>query len=77
MMIKELEILLDSYDIEFDAADQRIMCFGHVIDLSLGHVINGLSDKNLPAPTLLDMPSQQLYKEAVIYDPVTLGRSMV
>jgi hypothetical protein len=59
------------------------MCFSHVVDLSLGCIINGLSnmrrliDENLPAPTLLNIPSQQMYKEAVTHDPVTLGHSMV
>ena len=31
-----LKIMLGDHDIAFDAADHRIMCFAHVIDLSSG-----------------------------------------
>lgn len=42
-MMKELARLLQDRDIAFDYADRRIMCFGHVIDLSSGRVVSGLS----------------------------------
>ena len=83
MMMKELKILLDSRDVEFNVADQKIMCFAHVVDLSSGCIIDGLSntrrliDEDLPVPTLLNILSQQTYEEVVACDPVTLGHSMV
>jgi hypothetical protein len=72
-----------SHNIEFNAADWKIMCFAHIIDLSSGCIIDGLSntrrltEKNLPAPTLLNIPSQQMYKEVVACNSVTLGQSVV
>src|ERR1700722_12069307 len=61
------------------------MCFGHVIDLSSGRVINTfmmtrqLADENedwstQPAP---NVPSRQTYEEAVACDPIAIGRTVV
>lgn len=44
-MMQELEVLLEARDIPFDAADRRIMCFAHVVDLSSGHVVRALADR--------------------------------
>lgn len=44
-MMQELEVLLEARDIPFDAADRRIMCFAHVVDLSSGRVIRALADR--------------------------------
>lgn len=46
-MMKELEQLLLARDIPFDAADRRIMCFSHVVDLSSGRIIRALSSDPL------------------------------
>ena len=81
MVMKELQRHLHEHDIEFDAADQKVMCFGHIVDLISGHVINGftktrqLADENEdwstpPAPSV---PSQQTYEEAVARDPIAIG----
>ena len=43
-MIQELEVLLDTRDIPFEASDHKIMCFAHVVDLSSGHIIRALAD---------------------------------
>ena len=47
-MMKELERLLRLRDLplSFDAADRKVMCFSHVIDLSSGRVISGLTNKS-------------------------------
>jgi len=37
-MMQFLKTMLEDHDIAFDAADHRIMCFAHVIDLSSGQV---------------------------------------
>ena len=44
-MMKELERLLLARDIPFDAADRKIMCYSHVVDLSSGRLINALSSR--------------------------------
>ena len=44
-MMQELEVLLGARDIPFDAADRRIMCFAHVVDLSSGRVVHALADR--------------------------------
>ena len=46
-MMKELEQLLLARDIPFDAADQCIMCFSHIVDLSSGCIIRALSSDPL------------------------------
>ena len=41
--MEELQKLLDAQDIAFDAVDRRIMCYGHIVDLTSGRVIRGVS----------------------------------
>jgi len=43
-MMEELETMLTECDIVFDAEDQKIMCFVHVVDLCSGCVIHAASD---------------------------------
>ena len=38
-MMKELEKILRSHDIPFDAKDRRIRCFAHIVNLCSGRVI--------------------------------------
>ena len=42
--MEQLEPMLASHDIPFDATDRRIMCFAHVINLCSGHVIRAVTD---------------------------------
>ena len=42
-MLQELERLLLARDIPFNATDRKIMCYGHIVDLSSGRVIRALS----------------------------------
>jgi hypothetical protein len=62
--MREIERHLHERDIDFNAADRKVMCFGHVIDLSSGRVIDAftkarqLADENEdwsapPAPNVL------------------------
>ena len=44
-MMQELETILKTHDIDFDAKDRRIMCFAHIINLCSGRVIRNLTDK--------------------------------
>jgi hypothetical protein len=43
-MMQELEKLFNERDIPFDAADRKIMCYGHIVDLSSGRVIKKLTN---------------------------------
>ena len=42
--MEQLEPMLASHDIPFDATDRQIMCFAHVINLCSGHVIHAVTD---------------------------------
>jgi hypothetical protein len=43
-MMQELAKILNERDIQFDAADRKIMCYGHIVDLSSGRVIDKLAN---------------------------------
>ena len=43
-MMEQLEPMLASHDIPFDATDCQIMCFAHMISLCSGHVIHAMTD---------------------------------
>jgi len=43
-MMEQLEPMLASHNIPFDATDCRIMYFAHVINLCSGHVIRAVTD---------------------------------
>ena len=45
-MLSELSILLEACNIKFDPVDQKVMCYGHVVDLSSGHVIDVVISTN-------------------------------
>ena len=66
-MMQELEVLLDARDIPFEAADSKIMCFAHVIDLSSGRVIRALAD---PIADDGEVPPP-------LVDPITHARKVV
>jgi hypothetical protein len=79
--IKEIDRHLQEREIRFDAQDRTIMCFPHVVNLSSGRVIEGLTISELedvtedwqPPPLL----SEQSYADAVARDPIALGRAVV
>ena len=47
-MMEELAKILNERDIPFDAADRKIMCYGHIVDLSSGRVIDKLKGDSEP-----------------------------
>src|SRR6202040_2838863 len=66
------------HDVEFDAEDCRVMCFEHIVNLSMGRVHKGLTkvlaetvDKCVAPP--LPTSVNQSYSYAVKHDPVALG----
>jgi hypothetical protein len=86
-MMKELEIKFNEHDINFDAIDRHVMCYGHIVNLSSGRVIEGVTDaaateaadldedwSGLPPPVL---PEKQSYEEAVARDPIALGCNVI
>lgn len=82
-MLQELAELLQERDIDFDAVDRKIMCYGHVVDLSTGRVIDALTKKRTndnedwSGPPLPSSHDEQTYNEAVARDPVALARTVV
>ena len=41
-MLRDLKVLLAEREIDFDANDHAVMCFGHIIDLCSGRVIKSV-----------------------------------
>jgi hypothetical protein len=83
-MLKELSILLEDRDIEFDLVDRKVMCYGHVVDLASGRVIDGVSSTNAnewdELPELVpveDDEDDDDDDEPNTRNPITLARSVV
>src|SRR6267154_6237217 len=45
-MMLELEHLLGEHKIEFDAQDHRIMCFPHIINICIRHILHSFSNSD-------------------------------
>jgi len=83
--MEELEILLRERGITIDSANNRIMCFPHIINICSTHVIKSfntdidivddsdVSDTEPPPSN----PTKQTYDEAVKRNPIALCRSIV
>ena len=60
-MMAELQMMLTSHDIAFDANKRRVMCFAYIINLCSGRVIhattNGVEDKDAPSSSDNDSDS--------------------
>jgi hypothetical protein len=84
-MLKELSILLEDRDIQFDPVDQKVMCYGHVVDLASGRVINGVTSTDadewdeLPelVPVEDNEDNEDNGEEPNAHDPIALARSVV
>jgi hypothetical protein len=81
-MMQELDRLLQDRDIPFDAQDRKIMCYSHVVDLSSGRVIDGLSrinkhssDWDADGLPLLTEPAT--YNDAIVRDTISHARTVV
>ena len=82
--MEELAKLLQSRDIDFDPLDRRIMCFPHIINICVQHVIANFTNIELAEAAAefvsalpLGLPDRQTFEEAVQQDPVALGRNIV
>jgi hypothetical protein len=82
--MEELAKLLQSRDIDFDPLDRRIMCFPHIINICVQHVIANFTNIELAEAAAefvsalpLGLPDRQTFEEAVQRDPVALGRNIV
>jgi hypothetical protein len=77
----EIEKRLRARGIEFDALDRKVMCFPHVVNLSSGRVIEGLTKVLEEYPEDWEPPAlistKQSYADAVARDPIALGRAVV
>jgi hypothetical protein len=79
-MMRELEHLLKARDIPFDAIDRRVMCFGHVVDLSSGRVIKKAGSLEAEALRSEDGESGEDSESGDALarrDPIALGRNVV
>ena len=76
-MMEELETILKTRDIEFDAKDRRIMCFAHIINLCSGRVIHNLTDKADEAADKDGSPSSEPDHEIVPSNPIARARAVV
>lgn len=75
-MMNKLEKLLSACELpfNFDAVNQRIMCYAHVVDLSCRHIVFKLSKKlhaedwdepsSLNKPTYMDVVGQDMISHA-------------
>lgn len=80
----ELEILLEARDINFDALDNRIMCFPHIINIASQHVIEDFTNISLADPEHEftstyppNHPERCQYEALRARDAVALGRDIV
>ena len=82
-MMQELDRLIQSRDIPFDAQDRKIMCYSHVIDLSCGHIVDGLSRLNTRSDTSdwdadeLPLLIEPTYTDAIARDTISHARTVV
>jgi hypothetical protein len=85
-MMQELEIMFRKRDIDFDATDQHIMCYAHIVNLSSGRVIKGTTGIDVaghdedwfsPVLPLPNSPGEQSYTDAVAHDPIALGHNVM
>jgi hypothetical protein len=78
----EIGKILRAREIEFDDKDRTIMCFPHVVSLSSGRIIQGITKVLQPKEVEKWEPSlrhvgDQSYAAAVARDPIALGREVV
>jgi len=83
-MMQELKHLLERREIEFDAQDRRIMCFPHIINICVKHILDKFSDMdsaNLADAFVDAFPDdsvdRDMYLEALERNPIALGRQIV
>ena len=82
--MQELKHLLERREIEFDAQDRRIMCFPHIINICVKHILDKFSDMdsaNLADAFVDAFPDdsvdRDMYLEALERNPIALGRQIV
>ncbi|CAA7270386.1 unnamed protein product [Cyclocybe aegerita] len=82
--LEELQVLLEARDIPFNAKDRHIMCFPHVINICVTHVIESFTDLALTsdeaefAAALPPAdPCQQTFDKACAQDPIALCHGAV
>jgi hypothetical protein len=82
-MMQELDRLLQAREIPFGAQDRKIMCYSHVVDLSSGRIINGLSRVNTHSDTsdwdADELPSltEPTYTNAIARNTISHARTVV
>ena len=85
--MKALQTLLKLHDIPFDAEDNRIMCFPHIINICVKHIVDKFTDLELvnlefdegsvPSTETDWTEEDQTFEDAVSHDPIALCRSIM
>ena len=81
--MQELDQLIQSCKIPFDTQDRKIMCYSHVIDLSCGRIVDGLSWVNTCSDTsdwdADELPSliEPTYTDAIAHDTISHAHTVV
>jgi hypothetical protein len=80
-LMQEMETKFKECNIVFDAINQQVMCYRHILNLSSGHVIKGVTsvaaDEDWVGPPPPNSPDQQSYNDAIACDPITLGCNVI
>jgi len=86
-MMKELQVLFEEREIPFDAKENRIPCFPHIINIVAQHIISKFStsvapktddlfeDDDPPHPNLRGPPKS--FDEARARDPLSRVRKII
>ena len=73
-MMKSLERMLRERDVAFDAADRKVMCFAHIINLCSGRVTRKAENRDDDDD---DSDSSQSDDESVASSPIARARNVV
>jgi hypothetical protein len=88
-MMRELEVLFAQREIPFDAKDNRIFCFPHIINIVVQHVIDKFSssiacdlddefDQDENPSIRRSLPSDsETFEEACARDPIHRARKII
>jgi hypothetical protein len=74
--MKELQGLLRAREVEFDASDNRIMCFPHIINICCSHVIDAFSEIDFPSISA-SFEGYEEYITAISHNPIARARELV
>ncbi|EIW74484.1 hypothetical protein CONPUDRAFT_36856, partial [Coniophora puteana RWD-64-598 SS2] len=80
--MQELQSLLQAREIEFDANQHRIMCFPHIVNICVNHIVKSFSDLRMVDAhawdqAIPDEGTRTAFVGAVLSDPIAEARGIV